>query len=132
MHDTHHPIAGSLSYEDQRNEAARRARLFRQERLPKFLSYFERTLECNAAGAERARVRADVTHVDLAAFQVLAGMAYAFPNACARLAPEIPRLRALRDSVAARPRIAACLASERRLPFNESGISRHYQELDPE
>jgi glutathione S-transferase len=32
--------------------------------------------------------------------------------------------------VVARPRIAAYLASPRRIPFNESGIFRHYRELD--
>jgi glutathione S-transferase len=41
-----------------------------------------------------------------------------------------PRLLALRDAVAARPRIAAYLKSARRLPFNEDGIFRHYPELD--
>ena len=41
-----------------------------------------------------------------------------------------PELAALRDRVAARPNIAAYLASERRLPFNENGIFRHYPELD--
>jgi glutathione S-transferase len=29
-----------------------------------------------------------------------------------------------------RPRITAYLASDRRIPFNESGIFRHYRELD--
>jgi glutathione S-transferase len=37
---------------------------------------------------------------------------------------------ALRDRVAERPRIAAYLASKRRIPFNEDGIFRHYPELD--
>jgi glutathione S-transferase len=32
----------------------------------------------------------------------------------------------------ARPRIAAYLSSARRLPFNESGIFRHYPELEEE
>jgi glutathione S-transferase len=36
----------------------------------------------------------------------------------------------LRDRVAALPRIAAYLESERRLPFNEDGIFRRYPELD--
>lgn len=130
-HDTHHPIAGSLFYENQREEAARRARRFREERLPRFLSYLERTLERNESGGGGVLVGADVTHVDLTAFQVLDGLRYAFPNACARLDPEIPRLRALRERVAVRPRLAAYLASERRLAFNESGIFRHYPELDP-
>jgi len=34
------------------------------------------------------------------------------------------------DKVAARPAIKAYLASPRRIPFNESGIFRHYPELD--
>ena len=37
---------------------------------------------------------------------------------------------ALHARVAARPRIAAYLASPRRIPFNEQGIFRHYGELD--
>ena len=40
------------------------------------------------------------------------------------------RVIALRDRVASRPRLAAYLASERRLPFNQEGIFRHYPELD--
>src|SRR5215472_365494 len=41
-HDTHHPIASSLYYEDQRREAKRRTADFIAGRLPKFLGYFER------------------------------------------------------------------------------------------
>jgi len=40
------------------------------------------------------------------------------------------QLIALHDRVAARPRLVAYLASERRLPFNQEGIFRHYPELD--
>jgi glutathione S-transferase len=36
----------------------------------------------------------------------------------------------LHTRVAARPRIAAYLASARRIPFNQEGIFRHYEELD--
>jgi glutathione S-transferase len=61
---------------------------------------------------------------------VVDGLRYAFPNAMAALTRRIPRLLALRDRVAARPRIAAYLASDRRLPFNQQGIFRHYPELD--
>ncbi|TMB52797.1 MAG: glutathione S-transferase, partial [Deltaproteobacteria bacterium] len=43
---------------------------------------------------------------------------------------KVRRLVALRDRVAARPRIAAYLASPRRLPFNQDGIFRRYPELD--
>ena len=58
------------------------------------------------------------------------GLRYAFPNAMRRLEPRLPRLLALRDRVAARPRIAAYLGSKRRLPFNQQGIFRRYPELD--
>jgi glutathione S-transferase len=37
---------------------------------------------------------------------------------------------ALHGRVAGRPRIAAYLTSGRRIPFNQSGIFRHYPELD--
>ena len=40
------------------------------------------------------------------------------------------RVAALSHRIAARPRIAAYLASDRRLAFNEEGIFRHYRELD--
>ena len=43
---------------------------------------------------------------------------------------EIPGLVELHDRVAGRPNIKAYLASERRIPFNESGIFRYYEELD--
>src|SRR5688500_14088484 len=36
-HDLHHPIASSLYYEDQKDEARRRAPHFIGERMPKFL-----------------------------------------------------------------------------------------------
>jgi glutathione S-transferase len=47
-----------------------------------------------------------------------------------RLSRKLPLLRALHDRVAQRPHIAVYLASPRRLAFNESGIFRHYPELD--
>jgi glutathione S-transferase len=43
---------------------------------------------------------------------------------------KIPKLVELHDRVAARPNIKAYLASDRRIPFNEDGIFRHYKELD--
>lgn len=129
-HDTHHPIAGSLYYEDQKKEAKRRAEAFVEERIPKYLGWLERILARNRASRGRVLVGRGLTYADLSAFQVLAGLRYAFPNAMALHEPELQRLVALHDAVAARPRIAAYLASERRLPFNEQGVFRHYRELD--
>jgi glutathione S-transferase len=134
VHETHHPIAGSLYYEDQRKEARRRAEDFRRNRMPKFLGHFERVLEANA-GAGRARragrlIGASRTYPDLSLFQIVAGLSYAFPNAMARAERDIPRVMELYDRVQAGPRIAAYLASRRRIPFNEEGIFRRYPELD--
>ena len=128
-HDTHHPIAASLYYEDQRPEAKRRAADFVKNRLPKFLQYFERVLVNNASGPAHL-VGARLTYADLSLFQVVAGLNYAFPKAMARTAKRCPNVMALHGRVAARPRIAAYLASEHRLPFNQQGIFRHYPELD--
>lgn len=129
-HDTHHPIASSLYYEDQRVAAEQRARHFVDERIPKYLGWLERLLERNRGSRGRWLVGRDPTYADLSAFQVVAGLRYAFPNAMARAERRLPKLVALYDRVAARPRIAAYLASERRIAFNEQGIFRHYPELD--
>jgi glutathione S-transferase len=129
VHDVHHPIGASLYYEDQRREAKRRAEDFVANRLPKYLGYFERVLASNPSGPAHL-VGARVTYVDLSLFQVVAGMRYAFPNAMTRIARQLPLVAALHARVAARPRIAAYLASERRLAFNEQDLFRHYAELD--
>lgn len=129
-HDTHHPIATSLYYEDQKPEAARRARMFVTERMPKYLGYFERALQRNPKSGGKHLIGADSSYVDLSMFHLLTGLAYSFPNALKRLEATIPGLLAVRDRVGARPRIAAYLASDRRLAFNEKGLFRRYPELD--
>ena len=129
VHDTHHPIGGGLYYEEQKREAKRRAADFRAERLPKFLDYFEQLLKRNPKGAGYLAGK-KISYVDLSMFQMIAGLRYAFPRAMAKLERRYPRLVALHDRVAARPRLAAYLTSPRRLPFNQQDIFRHYPELD--
>jgi glutathione S-transferase len=126
IHDTHHPIGSGLYYEDQRKEAKRRAQDFRDTRATKFLAYFERVL----AGGGPYLAGRKVTYADLSLFQVVAGLRFALPKMMRRLERRIPLTVALHDRVAARPRIAAYLASDRRIPFNQMGIFRHYKELD--
>jgi glutathione S-transferase len=128
IHDTHHPIASSLYFEDQRPEAKRRTADFIETRLPKFLDYFEGVLA--RPEPKDYLTGPEPTYADLSLFQVMAGLRYAFPQALARIDAAYPLLTGLHDRVAARPRIAAYLASPRRLPFNEEGIFRHYPELD--
>lgn len=119
VHDTHHPIGSGLYYEDQKPESVRRAEDFRENRLPKFMSYFERL--------DRGRA---ITYVELSLFQMIEGLRYAFPRTMRALEPEYPNLVRVHDKVAERPRLARYLASKRRIAFNQQGIFRRYAELD--
>ena len=126
-HDTHHPVAVGLAYEDQKAEAARRAAHFRTDRIPEFLAWFEHVLSRNV-GTHLVGDR--LSYADLSLFQLVDGLRYAFPKAMAAQLPDHPHVAALHAAVARRPRIAAYLASPRRIPFNEQGIFRRYAELD--
>lgn len=127
VHDTHHPVGSGLYYEEQRREAKRRSADFFAVRLPKYLDYFDRVLRRSRGGYLLGKA---CTYADLSLFQMVAGLRYAFPVAFGRLEKRHVRLTGLHDRVAARPRLAAYLASPRRIPFNRQGIFRHYPELD--
>jgi glutathione S-transferase len=129
VHDTHHPIASGLYYQDQKREARRRTTDFLHNRVPKFLGYFEGILSRNPR-SDRFLVGAKLSYVDLSLFQIIAGMNYAFPNTMSKVVRRHRRLLSLHQRVQERPRIAAYLASPRRIAFNEDGIFRHYPELD--
>jgi glutathione S-transferase len=129
IHDTHHPISGNLYFREQRKEARRRSADFLKSRAPKFLGYFEDVMARNGRQA-RYLLGARLSYADLSVFQLIAGLGYAFPDASAKFARNYRRLFALRERVQDRPRIAAYLASRRRIAFNNNGIFRHYPELD--
>ena len=129
IHDTHHPLGPSLYYEDQRAEAARRAGIFLQSRLPEFMAYFETVIDRNEE-SDRHLVRDRISYPDLATCHVLEGLEYAFPNAMGGILRAYPLLGALRAQVLDSPMIAAYRASGRRPAFNEHGIFRRYPELD--
>jgi glutathione S-transferase len=126
---THHPLGDGYAYPEQKSEARRRTRDFLAARLPKFLGYFERVLELNRARGPWL-LGARLGYADLSLAQVLAGLRYAFPRASARALRRRPRLRALHETVFARPRIARYAASGRRREFNNEDLFRHYPELD--
>ena len=125
VHDMHHPIGVSLYYEEQKREAKRRAEDFREQRLPKFLGYFEQL-----CSARQYLLGKSASYVDLSLFQMIEGLHYALPRRMHQLRADYPRLHALRERVSERPRLAAYLASKRRIPFNVNGIFRHYPALD--
>jgi len=128
-HDTHHPIASSLYYEDQKAEALRSAAAFCSVRMPKFLHWFERILVNNPAGS-RHLVAGKLSYADLSLFQLVEGLRYAFPKAAAKTLASTPTVVQLHDRIEALPKVAAYLKSARRIPFNEQGIFRCYPELD--
>ena len=127
VHDTHHPLGPTLYYEDQRAAAKRRTDEFWSERVPKFLGYFEDVL-AHSGGSYIGGRR--ISYVDLSLFQIVEGLRYAFPRRMAAFERGAVRLVALHGRVMQRPNIAAYLASDRRIAFNEDGIFRHYSELD--
>ena len=129
VHDTHHPVAAGDYYEDQKKAALARSADFLRNRMPKYLGYFERMLTRNTNGPAHV-LGHKLTYVDLSLFQLIAGLRYAFPKSTADLGEICPSLTALHDSVAERPNILRYLASKRRIAFNQSGVFRHYPELD--
>ena len=128
-YNSHHPIDEDQWFHEQKDAAIARAAVFRRDRMPKFLGWFERILEANPAGAGHL-VGGAVTYADLSLFQLVEGLRFAFPRACERELAKLPRVTALHQAVAERPRLKAYLTSERRVPFNETGIFRRYPELD--
>jgi glutathione S-transferase len=133
VHDVHHPIGSSLYYEDQKPEALRRAADLRANRLPKFMQWFETVLARNKGNAARDTPRlvgGRLSYVDLSLFQLVEGLLYALPKATKKVLKKAPLVAALHAGVPRSKRLAAYLASERRIPFNEQGIFRRYPELD--
>jgi len=127
IHDTHHPLGPSLYYEDQRSEAKKRTREFWKARVPKYLGYFERLVDKSGGRWLAGR---KLTYIDLSLFQIVEGLRYAFPDRMKSFQRRVPRLIDLHDRVAQRPNIKTYLSSDRRIPFNEDGLFRHYGELD--
>ena len=127
IHDTHHPVTTYLYYEEQRPAAKRRTADFWRYRVPKILGYFEHVLARSGGPHVLGR---RLCYVDLSLFQIIEGLRYAFPRRMKRFEKKVPRLVALHDRVAKRPRIAAYLASKRRIPFSQWGIYRYFRELD--
>lgn len=134
LQNTHHPVAHGLYYDDQKAEALTYTKHFLAERVPKFLGYFERVLQkslsARGSAAGGYMVGGGVSYVDFSIFQLIEGLRFAFPQAMRRMEAGYPGLVALHDRIAARPNIAAYLASPRRMAFNDKGIFRYYPELD--
>ncbi|EXJ80865.1 glutathione S-transferase [Capronia epimyces CBS 606.96] len=132
-HDVHHPIAVILYYEDQKTEALRKAKDYRENRLPKFLAYFERVLDGPASAGGEYLYGGKLSYADLVLFQTLDGVSFAFPKCVGKIrdGAKYPKVWALYERVKALEPIKNYLASDRRLKYT-LGIYRHYPELDDE
>ena len=127
VHDTHHPVATGLYYEDQKAEAKIYAEHFLKERVPKYLGYFDGVIAQSGGPYVLGR---RISYTDLSLFQLVEGLRYAFPKGMAKAEHKVQRVIDVHERVAAREGIKAYVASDRRIPFNEDGIFRHYPELD--
>ncbi|EMD00399.1 hypothetical protein BAUCODRAFT_144076 [Baudoinia panamericana UAMH 10762] len=133
MHDTHHPIAVMKYYEDQKEESLKKAQDVRQNRIPKFLSYFDRTRQHNehhGSGKGKYLVGDKLTYADTTVWQVLDGCMFAFPKEMAARKEEFPQLLGdFYEAIKQESGIKEYLSSKRRMSYS-MGIFRHYPELD--
>ncbi|KAJ9606824.1 hypothetical protein H2200_008834 [Cladophialophora chaetospira] len=131
-HDTHHPIASAAYYEEQKEEALKKAADYRSVRLPKFLGYFERVLSGPASGGGDYLYGGKLSYADLVLFQTLDGVTFAFPKCVGKLkeSGKYGKVFELYDRIKGQE-LKSYLESERRLKYS-MGIYRHYPELDEE
>lgn len=126
VHQVHHPVSVSAYYEDQKPEAVRNAKAFREERMPKFLGWLEKAAKGPWLLGERW------SYGDTSIFQLVEGLRYMFPLRMAAIERDYPRLIAIHDAVPGLRGVSNYLHSDRRIGFNTQGIFRHYPELDAE
>jgi glutathione S-transferase len=127
VHNVHHPLDVALTYEAQKDAALIVAKSFREQRLPKFLKYFEAAAQANAS---EWIFDHHWTYADTSLFQLVEGLRYMFPKRMAAIEGDYPAVLRIHDLVAELPGIRAYMKSERRLPFSTQGIFRYYPELD--
>jgi glutathione S-transferase len=129
-HDTHHPIASAEYYEAQKEEALKKAKDFREVRVPKFCGFFERVLKGNAEGGGKWLVGEKLSYADTTLWHVLSGLLFAFPKEMEARKGEFPTLFAsFFPNVQEQNGVKEYLASDKRQKFS-MGIFRHYPELD--
>ncbi|KAI0117365.1 glutathione S-transferase protein-like protein [Daldinia grandis] len=131
VHDSHHPIATELYYEDQKVESLRRSKEWIKNRLPKHLGYWQKVLESDDCGPGPWLLGNTFTYADLVLFQCIDGVQFAFPKAMnqAKESCKYDRVFQLWKAVKGRPNVAAYLASDRRQKY-DWGIYRYYPDND--
>lgn len=137
-----HPIAPMLYYEDQKDEAKKKAKDFRTTRIPKFFgsappsflpptppelfnSYFSRVISLTPG----PYLLSTFTYADLALFHVTDGILFAFPQTMEKQFQETPKVKELWEAVKGREKVKEYLESGRRQGYSD-GVYRRYPELE--
>jgi glutathione S-transferase len=130
-HSTHHPLSTILYYEDQKEEALKNAKHFRETRIPKFFGFFERVLKGNEErGHGKYMVGSKLTYADTTVWQVVDGLRFAFPQELKAREKDYPLIfTKFYPGIKEEKGIKEYLASERRIPYSD-GVFRYYPELD--
>lgn len=124
------PLAIARYYEDQKEASKTAAKDFREARIPKYLSYFERILQGNQKLGEGKYLVGDkISYADTTLWQAIDGLYFAFPNEMKAREKEFALVLEtfypnLKDG-----KLKEYLSSKRRLPYS-MGIYRHYPEFD--
>jgi len=112
----HHPVAHNASYESQKAEADKAMAAWSAERLPSYLSQFERALAYNnggdGGGGSGFLVGDAMSVADVALFQLMRGYRSSLPAHFAANA-DIARVKAHTAKIEALPDVAAFLASDK-------------------
>jgi len=108
------------SYFDQVEETKPYIKRFVDTRLPRFLSYFEKVLQFNNDGNGFV-IGNKLTYVDLGLMHVLRATESQFPEAWGSY-DNIPKLKAFKERMVARPKLAAYFQSSRCKPFEGNSM----------
>ena len=106
-----------------------RASGFIDNRIPKYMNYFEKVLQNNPSHSGWL-IGDTMTYVDLSLFQVVQGLRYAFPKGFKKCEKRCLSVLSLNDKVSLDNKVSKYLSSDRRIAFNKSGVFRYYPELD--
>ena len=108
------------SYYTQMEETKPYIKRFVETRLPRYLSYFEKVLVFNNGG-DGFVIGNKLTYVDLGLLHVLRATESQFAEAWNSF-DNIPKLKAFKDRMAARPKLAEYFKSSRCKPFEGNSM----------
>jgi glutathione S-transferase len=109
-----HPVKNTMSYHDQKEEAKPYIEAFKTDRLPRYMTNFERFLKANKGG-EGFFLGESLSYVDLQVMVMLQVTRSQFPDKWPTI--DAPVLKAFLQRMEARPQIQQYLSSGRKQPF---------------